>query len=326
MAKARGVDAKLARLRALRHEPPVPEHLSELRIALADKSNLVVAEGVEIVGARLLPDFAPDLVAAFDRFMTNPAETDKLCKAKFTIIETLNQLEFDEEAIFLRGIRHVQMEPRWGGEEDSAGELRGSSAFGLVRINYRHVVVLLADLLADPTKVARMAAAQALGATRSPSAIPLLRFKARIGDKEPEVTGECLTALMAAAPSESMTFVAEFLRSPDELNQQAAAFALAESRRTDALDILTGFWPKARTASQQEVVLLAISTTRLPAALDFLCTILNRDELSAALAALSALAIHRNNDTIRDRIAALIGSKENVALQERFKKKFALSK
>jgi HEAT repeat protein len=325
MAKLRGMDAKLSRLRALRKEPPAPEHIAELRTALADKSNLVVAEAAEIVGSRLVRDLATELVAAFDRFMTNPAESDKLCKAKFAIIESLNKIEYEEETVFVRGIKHVQMEPRWGGAEDSAGELRGSSAFGLVRINYRDVVVLLADLLADSDKVARMAAAQALGATRSPSAIPLLRFKARLGDKEPEVIGECLTALMVAAPKDSLAFVAEFLHSPDEANFQAASFALAESRRPEALDLLTAFWPNARTASLREIVLLAISTTRLPTAVDFLVAIVDSDDQPAALAGLSALAIHRNNEAICERIAAVVSAKGNPALQDRFKKKFAVS-
>jgi hypothetical protein len=45
----------------------------------------------------------------------------------------LNKIEYDKEEVFLSGIRFVQMEPRWGGEEDAAAQLRGSAAFGLVR-------------------------------------------------------------------------------------------------------------------------------------------------------------------------------------------------
>jgi HEAT repeat protein len=75
-------------------------------------------------------------------------------------------------------------------------------------MNYRYAVLLLADLLTDRTKTARVAAAQALGESRAPAAIPLLRFKARTGDREPEVTAECLSALM-----ESVPFVKEFLAS-----------------------------------------------------------------------------------------------------------------
>jgi HEAT repeat protein len=322
MAKSRGVDAKLNRLRALRRETPIPEHLAELRKALGDTSNLVVADAAEIVGSRILPELAPDLVAAFDRFMVEPAETDKLCRAKTALVEALNKIEYEKEDVFLAGIHHVQMEPRWGGEEDSAARLRGSAALALVRINYRDVVLLLADLLADPEKVTRVAAAQALGESRAPSALPLLRFKARLGDEDPDVTAECLTALMSAAPKESLPFVAQFLDSPDEAIQQGAAFALAESRRPDALDILMQHWPKARDGSAQELIRLAISMTRLPAALDFVLESLVADNQSTALAALSALAIHPHNQSIHERIAAAVAKKGDAILKEAFRKEF----
>ncbi len=324
MAKSRGVDAKLIRLRALSREAPAPEHLAELRKALGDPSNLVVADAAEIVGSRALPELAPDLVAAFDRFLIDPAETDKLCRAKIAIVEALNKVEYDKEDVFLRGIRHVQMEPRWKKEEDSAAPLRGSAAFGLVRIDYPDVVLLLTDLLADPERIARMAAAEALGESRSPAAIPLLRFKARTGDAEPEVTAECLAALMVAGPKESLSFVAPFLHSPDEAIQQGAAFALAESRRPDALAVLLEHWPHARRGSQ-EALALAISTTRLPAALDFLLGALAGRDREAALAALSALAIHRHNESLKERIAAAVAGKGG-ALRERYEKKFAPQK
>jgi hypothetical protein len=203
MAKSRGVDAKLSRLRALAHETAADGLFTELRSAIGDKSNLVVAAAAEIAGERGLADLAPDLVAAFHRFLVEPAETDKLCRAKIAILEALNKIDHDEADVFLIGLRHVQWEPRFGGMEDTAAPLRGRGAFGLVRMNHSDVVLLLADLLADPEKPARSAAAQALGATGAPAAIPLLRFKARIGDKEPDVTADCLAALMTADPRQS---------------------------------------------------------------------------------------------------------------------------
>ncbi len=325
MAKARGVEAKLSRLRALRREAATPEHQAELRRALEDRSNLVVADAAEIVGERLLSDLAPDLVAAFDRFMVEPAESDKGCRAKIAIVNALNQIEYDEEDVFLRGIRHAQMEPRWGREEDSAAPLRGGSAFGLVRVNHPDILLLLADLLADPDKVARSAAATALGGTGAPAAIPLLRFKARVGDEEPEVVAECLAALMGAAPKESLPFVAQFLDSPSAAIQEGAAFALAESRRPEALDVLKGHWPRTRRGPLEEALLLAIAMTRLPEALEFLLEVLADDDRAAASAALSALAIHRHNDPVRERIAAVVVRKGDTALLDSFKKKLERS-
>src|SRR5262245_52163521 len=213
MAKARGTEAKLARLKALRSDPPAPEHVEELRAALADKSNLVAAEAAEIAGERGMLEFAAELVAAFDRFMVEPEETDKLCRAKLAIVDALNKIEHDEDRVFLAGVRHVQLEPRWGGSEDTAGPLRGSSAFGLLRLNHRDILSILADLLADPDKAARISAARALGESRSAAALLLLRFKARLGDAESEVISECLAALLAIAPRDSLPLAAELLKS-----------------------------------------------------------------------------------------------------------------
>src|SRR6516164_3455380 len=100
MAKSRSVDAKLTFLRALGRDTAAPEHLTQLRTALRDKSNLVVAAAAEIAGQRLLADLTPDLVAAFHRFMVEPSDTDKLCRAKFAITEALNKIDYDQKDIF----------------------------------------------------------------------------------------------------------------------------------------------------------------------------------------------------------------------------------
>jgi HEAT repeat protein len=326
MAKARSVEAKLSRLRVLRHEPATAAHLAELRAALSDRSNLVAAEAAEIVGSRGLAELAPDLVTAFDRFMEEPEQTDKLCRAKLAIVETLNKIESEDEDVFVRALKHVQLEGRWGGGEDTAAALRGAGAFGLVRINFHDVTLLLADLLADPERVARTAAARALGASRAPAALPLLRFKARMGDKDPEVTGECLAALMVAAPRESLAFVKEFLETPNDDVQQGAALAIAEWHTPEALQVLKEHWARAPQPALGEVLLLAMSMTRLPAALDFLLEVLASDDQNAARAALSALAIHRHQAPLAEQVAAVVGRKEDAVLRERFAKKFAGTK
>jgi HEAT repeat protein len=305
MAKARGIDAKLNRLRALRKEPADPAHVAELRGLLGDKSNFVVAEAAEIASERGLAELVPDMVSAFHRFLIDPVDTDKLCRAKIAIVEALNKIEYDREDVFRAGLRHVQMEPSWGKPEDSAAPLRAVSAFALARINPRDLMLLLSDLLADPEKAARSAAAKALGASGSLAAIPLLRFKTRTGDEEPEVTVECLSALLSADPEGSIAFVGEFLDPADEEIAEGAALALGESRRPEALELLKSRWPNARSESLQNVLLLSISITRLPAGIDFLLDILANGRETAASSAISALAIHRHNQTIRERAAAI---------------------
>lgn len=322
MAKSRSVDAKLNRLRTLRSEPATPAQVAELRELLGDKSNFVVAGASEIVGERGLVELGPALVEAFQRFLNEPVETDKLCRAKIAIVEALHKIEFDAEATFRIAIRLIQAEPAWGGSEDTAAPLRAAASFALVRVGPRDLLILLADLLTDLEKVTRAAAAKALGASGQSAAIPLLRFKARTGDEEPEVVSECLNALIAAEPKESIPFVAEFLGSSDDAVAEGAALALAESRRPEALEILKKRWPRTRGQSLESVLLLSIAITRLPAGINFLLDVLEKESGETAASALSALAIHRHNPAVTERVAAIMSKKKATDLKQRFEKEF----
>ena len=299
-----------------------PRFTRNFVVSLAISSNFVVAAAAEVVGQRGLGDLAPALAAAFQRFMIDAVESDKLCKAKIAIVEALNKIEYDADDVFRAGLHHIQKEPRWGGSDDTAAPLRAVAAFALVRVNPRDLVLLLADLLADSEKVARIGAAKALGGCGILAAIPLLRFKAQIGDTEPEVTVECLNALMTTDSTESTPFVGQFLASANDEIAEGTALALAESRRPDAFEILKKHWPKARHDELQSVLLLAIAITRLPAAVDFLLSVLADQSETAASAALAALAIHRHNPAVKDRVAAIVAAKGTAALRDRFDREF----
>src|SRR4051794_21187023 len=124
MAKTK-VDDQLARLAELRAtaagagaDPASPEARLILVAALAGKSNLAAGKAAEIVRDARLIDLVPNLVRAFDRFMA--PGSDKGCAAKTSIARALDALEQNEQDVFLRGIRHVQLEPVWGGSADAA--------------------------------------------------------------------------------------------------------------------------------------------------------------------------------------------------------------
>src|SRR5262249_53069881 len=132
----------------------------------------------------------------------------------------------------------------------------------------------------------------------------------------------CLNALVSADADASIPFVGQFLESTSEEIAEGAALSLAESRRADALEILKRHWPKSRPGSLQNVLLLAIAITRLPAGVDFLLEVLAASDESAGPAALSALAIHRHNPAVRDRVAAIVAKKHDAELRKRFDKEF----
>ena len=205
MAKARGTEAKLDRLRLLRRETPTPEILVELRLSLADKSNLVVAEAAKDrrrTKARRSRRGIGRGVSAFDG--RSDPESDPRCRAKIALLpRRLNQIEHDEPAVFLRGLTHARRGSRPGEDDPRRSAARHLRLRAGCRVNHRGVVIQLADLLHD----SRDRRPRRCGA-RSPLAnrVPQPQFRCSdsrpgLGDPSPEVVEACLTGLMTAAPA-----------------------------------------------------------------------------------------------------------------------------
>lgn len=318
MPTSRSEDAKLTRLSLLAQAEPSPEMAAELRQFIKRSSHHVVAQAAAIAAKLKLAEVADELVAAFDRFLIEPQKSDKNCVGKIAIIDALNELDYQRPDVFLKGVRYVQMEPRWGKSEDAADAVRAGCAIGLVRIDYREVLPILVDLLNDEFQTVRIAAAQSLAAHASDSALLLLRLKARLGDERPEVVGECLAGLMRVTPQDSLPFVAEFLEHADADVIEGALIALGNSHRPEAFETLKSYWQKNRRPDVREATLLAISLLRLPAATDFLIDLVQNAPEPTAAEAIPALAIHFYDKRIRERVGAAVKGRSSHKLSSLF--------
>jgi hypothetical protein len=136
MAKSRKLEELMATLNQIRDDPTSELGLATLQQALNSKYSVAVAQATGLVSELELYSLIPALETAFDRFLINAKESDPGCRAKQAIAETLYRLDYSNEALFLKGIRHIQQEPVWGGQVDTAPRLRGTCALGLVRMNY----------------------------------------------------------------------------------------------------------------------------------------------------------------------------------------------
>jgi HEAT repeat protein len=322
MAKRLSLDDKLAAVRRLRDQDPSPEVTAELKTAIEDRSNLIVAAAAAIAGDQSLVELAPALAAALDRFLVDPLKTDKLCRAKLAIIQALDKLEHGAPDVFLEAARHVQMEPVWGGGEDTAAPLRAAALLALARIDVDGLLTLLVDALIDPEKEVRIAAAQALGYHATESAGLLLRLKARLGDREPEVLSECLCGLLACAPKENFPLVSGYLDLDDIPVREAAILALGRSRLPDAFNALEACWNRQPPVVLRATILLAMVMLRLPAATEFLIELVKSGPEAASLAALSALKIHSHDPRLRKRIAEVVQQRNMPTLRARFDRDF----
>jgi HEAT repeat protein len=320
---ALSTDAKLERLRLLRDVEASPAVALELQKGLRDASNHIIAAAASLVARFRLTELAAEMVSAFDRLMVDPVKRDKTCAGKTAIAEALNELDFQESEVFEAGVRHVQPEPVWGGTQDTAAELRCTCGMALVRIGHPRTHSILVDLLADSERIVRLAAAQALAASGTGAALLLLRLKARLGDRDPEITGECLAGLMRDEPQESAPFVAEFVRTDDDSVAEVALLALGNSRRTEAFEVLKQFWEGRPRAELRETTLVAMALLRLPAATEFLLSLVADAPESIALLALSGLAVLNFDTRICESVAAAVKRRDSDPLSELFEQRFA---
>ena len=112
---SRKLEDRIEQLRQLRITPIEGDAAAILKKALSDRSNLIVAESARTIGELHLAVLLPDLLSAFDKLFFDPVKNDPKCKGKTAIVKALAQLDYSDSAPFVRGARHIQMEPVWGG-------------------------------------------------------------------------------------------------------------------------------------------------------------------------------------------------------------------
>lgn len=318
MAKARGADELLDNLGALRRKPLTPEAREQIAAGLAHRVNFVVAKAADVAREMKAADICSELQAAFARIFDN----DRGCAAKTALARAALELECPAEAIFRAGIRHVQMEGSFGAPVDVAAELRGLCALGLAQVRSRGFMGELAELLADPQPTARIGAVRALASAGREDGVLLLRFKARTGDPDQAIIGECLTALLQLQPRESLEMVGQFLDGSDEPLRAEAALALGSSKLPEALHMLKQRYSREAGSEFRQTLLSAIASLRLPAAVDFLSSLVETESSSEAAHVIRALRIYRHDSALRDRLSRTIDRRADDSLRKVFQKEF----
>jgi HEAT repeat protein len=279
MASARDVEQQAADLESLRSAPSDIATTS-LRKALQHRNKYLVSKAAKLAADLTLTALTPDLAAAFTRFLDNPIKTDPQCWAKNAIAKALASLEYQEHELFLQGMRHIQLEPVWGGSSDTAGNLRGTCALALVQcrdINSTSVLSLLTELFADKELPVRVNAARAVEQIGSDSAMLLLRLRAELARDEPELLGACYSGVLHLEGPSAIPWAARFLHHEDDASAEAA-IAIAETRTPEAFTTLKESFAKCRDPWFRTALLSAIALTRQDEAFTWLLTLLERDD------------------------------------------------
>src|ERR1017187_8985606 len=269
MPGKRRFEEQLAALDSLRQLPP-EACIEPLRKALEQRNNFVVGKAADLVREFQLAQLTPELLVAIDRFLQcsnkeNPVKTDPQCWAKNALSRALAAFEHQDAALFLRGMRHIQLEPVWGGSSDTAGTLRATCALALVQCRslvdaelLRHLI----ELVGDKEKFVRTEAVRAIEQVGAPSSASLLRLRAVLGSglnsDEPEVLGACYSGILRLEGPSAIPWVSRFL-SPADDSAAEAALAIAATHSPQGFDALRQRFAEEADPWFRSVLLSAIA-------------------------------------------------------------------
>jgi hypothetical protein len=299
--------------------------LDLLRTCLGNRSHILVAKAARLCARQLLYDLIPELLQAYQRFVTgDPVKSDKNCLAKTALIKALYELDYLEAAFYRQHLRYRQLEPVWGGKADTALDIRCTCALGLAASAYPRAIFDLIGLLNDAEPSVRLAAVRAIALLEPFSAQIALRCKTLQGDEEVSVSAECFAALLRIEPDDSPAFVAGFLQHADPQLCELAALALGASRLEAAFEYLHRCWLEGEMLGGfRSVLLRALALLRHDQALQFLLSVIENDVMFNASEAVRALAIYRYDDKIRQRVLQSIDNRRHVSTADRLSEVFA---
>ena len=318
---------KLAAIDALRFtaESDARATQEQLRKALKDRNNHVVARAASVCRELQLVELIPDLRQAFDRFFADAVRSDPQCLAKSELASTLRDLGHHDAAAYVRGITHVQLEPTWGGRADSAAALRGTCALALSEcpIDDFEILTYLVDALADADRGVRVDAVRAIEQLNRPEGALVLRLKLLLGDAESIVMGQCFQSMLSLAPETGVSFIGHFLKSDNPDVQLEAASALAESRDARAIGLLREFWnePQVR-ADIRQALLVSLGASPRPESIDFLLEVVRREAFGMAITAVTAISNSRFHLEARQRLEGVLAERDSYELHSLFSQLF----
>jgi len=315
--KRDAVQTALGQLAGLASRPVDEAARALIRASLSHRSNHVVARAARAAREAEQTMLAPELIGAFARLLEDPIRRDPGCVAKTEIAHAL--LAFDHAApdVFLRGAVHVQREPAFGPPVDTAPELRATSAMALVLTGHPQALTICVGLLVDPEPVARAGGLRALAASGRPDLALLMRFFALRGDKDPGVVADAFSGLLALSTDDPVPFVTERLASDDRDVARAAAMALGEARRPEAVGSLRARLPHEDRLDVRHAIVVALATSRDDAAIDALLALIARGSAADSNAAIGALELYAHDEALQRRVETAVAARRPAAKTRR---------
>ena len=314
----------LQNISELRSEDRSEKSLVLLSKIIKKHEGVVVAKAAELAAEWNATDLAQDLHEAFYRLSQEGLEHDSQCWGKVAIIKALYELAWQDSKVFIQGCKTMQLEPVFGGKQDSAVSVRIASIQALLQLPVSDtsvVMSILADLLADPSHKVRAEAARVCIYTQPELVRPLLRLKIRVGDVESRVLGVCFDSLLMLDSSlEAIALILEYAYSPNEVLRAEALASLASSSLNEAITTVTQIYPKLKDIQLRRILLTSLGVSSRPEAFIFLCERLREGDAQEAKWALEALKSKGHDEESKSQITKELRQRNDDALLKLYQK------
>jgi hypothetical protein len=314
----------LQKLQELSSQEVSSESIAALQAVLKKQGGIVVAKAADLAAQWNAESLTTDLVGAFERLSKDGLKRDPQCWGKTAIIKAMYDLAWQDSKLFIWGCKTMQLEPIYGGKQDSAVSLRIVSLQALVQLPVSDtgtVMSILADLLADPSHKVRSEAARACIYCQPELVRHLLRLKIRVGDAEPRVLGACFDSLLLLDSSnEAINLVLEYTTSEREVLQSEALASLASSSLPEAITEVTTLYPALSDLQVKRIVLTSLGISSTREAFDFLYDRLTKGDAHEVKWALTALTSKRHDEERKSLIANEVTKRNDDVLLTIFEK------
>lgn len=302
-SKSDKLEAQLGALRDASQLEDTEARNKALKVALKKASSgAVVALAARICGEAKARELEPDLARAFNILLKQGVKRDPGCPGKSAIVKALRDMQCQAFEVYEAGALCFQMEPVWGGSEDSASGLRALSGAAIGELNHPDASLWLSRLLADPNHRVRSAAAESLGNLGDPTLLPLLLYAISQEGGDSEVLGPLLKSAFYLGQEGLIPWVAPLLHGDDTTRAGEIALALGESRYVEAFKPLNEALTLSRDPEQRQLLMTALALLRRDVSLDRLLEIAEDGLTSDALMVIKALEVFSYDEDLKARL------------------------
>jgi hypothetical protein len=280
--------------------------LQLIRDALSSNAPELIASAARLIARHRLPGLDAALAESYRTLKRDPG-----CLAREALLLAMEATEAGDAALFAEAAVFVQLEKNKGALRDTAARVREQAVLSLARVGHPEQLILFGAALGDASSNVRLAGARAVAHSQSRDGAGLLLLRLGAGDPEPEVAMECLRGLFAIAPDHAVRRARQLLAGDHESIREQTLHALGAAADDRAIELLAEELNGLSIAVERSLVIESLALSLRPAARELLLGLIREDRGSDAEAALTALAVHRYDARLVDRLReATAGSSE----------------